>query len=207
MKKQIVVLHGLYMPPLIMQYIVRHLRKKGYSVHSFGYNSLNFEKASSKLNKFINSRFTKNDKVYFVGHSLGGLVIRDYFDKFTPKFKDSCIVTIGTPHSGAEVARFLDDKKASFILGKSANALINGLESKETSFDLGCIIGTYNIGVGSVISMENGDGTVSLSDAEYKHAKDSVYLKLNHTALVYSKTVVEQTSNFIETRKFEKEHL
>ena len=203
--KNIIVLHGLYMPDLIMQYVVRKLKRKGFVVYSFGYNSLDFNSASSKLNDFISmNNLSNDDDVYFVGHSLGGLVIRDYFNRYKPKFNDTCIVTAGTPHSGATVARFLKKYRKSILMGKSVEALCSGIKENNSEVDIGCIIGTYNVGVGKIINLKDGDGTVSLDDAELKGAKDSIRLNLNHTALVYSEDVVEQCVFFIENRKFNK---
>lgn len=201
-RKKVIVLHGLYMPSWIMQYVVRNIRKEGYEVYSFGYNSLNYDNASEKLERYIRNRFKEDDEVYFIGHSLGGLVIRDYFYKYSPSFKDTCIVTVGTPHSGAKLAQFLNDHNASFMLGRTADILNTGMSNHEGNVDIGCIVGTYNVGLGRFINLKDGDGTVTINDAQLNGAKDKIELNLNHTALVYSRQVVEEAVNFIQFRQF-----
>lgn len=40
--KHIVLIHGLYMPSLIMQYLDSNFKKRGFTTHKFAYNSLRF---------------------------------------------------------------------------------------------------------------------------------------------------------------------
>ena len=200
--KNVVLIHGLYMPTLTMKVLANRLESKGYSVHVFGYNTLDFGSAAAKLNAFVGARFSAQDDVHFVGHSMGGLVIRDYFDKFKPVFNDSSVVTIGSPHSGAMCARFLKKFKTSFILGRSVEALSTGLEQKPVHPDFGVIVGTCNAGLGYIIGMKGGDGLVSLDDAKFEYAKETTFINREHIALIYSKTVVEQVHSFIESRAF-----
>lgn len=200
--KNVILVHGLYANSTIMKYISNKLKKEGYSVKSFNYNSLNFKNSVNKLKSFVSQKYKKNENVYFVGHSLGGLLIRDYFTKYKPEFNDTCIVTIGTPHSGAEVARHLSKHHLSFMLGTSSSILKGGLQNGITQCKVGCIIGTYNLGIGSLFNLKNGDGTVTLSDAKYKHATENVYLHLNHTSILYSPETVKHICRFIEHKSF-----
>lgn len=69
--KHIVLIHGLYMPALIMQYLDRNFKKHGFTTHKFAYNSLRFPSAAKRLNRFVNARFDEHDEVYFlVTHSV-----------------------------------------------------------------------------------------------------------------------------------------
>ncbi|WP_117232706.1 esterase/lipase family protein [Vibrio maerlii] len=201
--KHIVLIHGLYMPALIMQYLDKHFRKRGFKTHKFGYNSLRFPSAAKLLNRFVNSRFDEHDQVYFFGHSLGGLLIRHYFQTYQPQFSDTCIITAGTPHNGATIAKFFSSNGLGFIFGSSENILNNGLGDYDIDVPIGVITGTYDAGVGRVMLGKNqGDGTVTIEDANLKGATDTCSLNLNHTALVYSKEVVELSARFIEKKSF-----
>ncbi|MFA0124230.1 esterase/lipase family protein, partial [Vibrio sp. 10N.261.48.A2] len=125
--KHIVLVHGLYMPALIMQYLDRNFKKRGFTTHKFAYNSLRFPSAAKRLNRFVNARFNEYDEVYFFGHSLGGLLIRHYFKFYQPHFADTCIITAGTPHNGATIAKTLSNHGLGFIFGSSKMILSDGL--------------------------------------------------------------------------------
>ena len=201
--KQIVLIHGLYMPALIMQYLDRNFKKRGFTTHKFAYNSLRFPSAAKRLNRFINARFNEYDEVYFFGHSLGGLLIRHYFKFYQPDFADTCIITAGTPHNGATIAKTLSNHGFSFIFGSSKMILSDGLGDYDIDVPIGVITGTYDACVGRIVLGRNpGDGTVTLEDANLRGATDTCALKLNHTALVYSKEVVALSAQFIEHRTF-----
>ncbi len=201
--KHIVLIHGLYMPALIMQYLDKHFTKQGYKTHKFGYNSLRFPSAAKRLNRFVTSRFNQDDDVYFFGHSLGGLLIRHYFQTYQPKFADTCIITAGTPHNGATIAKFFSNNGLGFIFGSSESILNDGLGDYDIDVPIGVITGTYDAGVGRMMLGSNeGDGTVTIEDATLKGATDTCALNLNHTALVYSKEVVELSIEFINNKSF-----
>ncbi len=202
-RKHVILVHGLYMPSWIMQYTDRHFKKMGYATHRFGYNSLKFPAAARRLNAFVGSRFGEDDQVYFFGHSLGGLVIRNYFSAFKPKFRDTAIVTAGTPHNGAEIARVLSDKNFGFLFGESQYILTKGIGDYHGDVPLGVITGVCDIGVGRIVLGKRlGDGTVTRDDTGLRGAKSKLELRLSHTTLVYSKSVAEHASEFFENKEF-----
>ena len=205
--KHIILIHGLYMPALIMQYLDRNFKKRGFQTHKFAYNSLRFPSASKRLNRFVPARFDENDEVYFFGHSLGGLLIRHYFKHYQPKFADTCIITAGTPHNGATIAKTLSNHGLGFIFGSTKHILNDGLGDYDNDVPIGVITGTYDAGVGRIVLGKNhGDGTVTLEDANLKGATDTCALNLNHTALVYSKEVVQRSVDFIQNKRFLSAH-
>ncbi|MGF1752161.1 acetyltransferase [Vibrio makurazakiensis] len=201
--KHIVLIHGLYMPALIMQYLDKHFKKRGYQTHKFGYNSLQFPSAAKKLNRFVSTRFKETDHVYFFGHSMGGLLIRHYFQTYHPVFSDTCIITAGTPHNGATIAKFLSKNRLGFLLGRSEKILNDGLGEHEINVPIGVITGSFDAGVSRIVlGRSAGDGTVTSEDADLIGATATCSLNLSHTALVYSKEVVSRSIDFIEHKKF-----
>ncbi|MBF9000247.1 MULTISPECIES: alpha/beta hydrolase [Vibrio] len=196
--KKIVLVHGLYMPKNIMQLLAHRLKPRGYKVQVFGYNTLQFNKGVEKLNQEVQ----QGGDVVFVGHSLGGLLIREYFSRYQPNFVDPCIVTLGTPHNGSRVARYIEGKLGRFPFKNTSDVLAKGLDTSSQEPDVGCIVGTMNIGLGNFIKIGDGDGVVEVTEAILPEAKDMIELKLNHTSLIYSQKVVDQIVSFIETRSF-----
>lgn len=57
-----------------------------------------------KLKEFIDVRTAPDEKVYVVGHSMGGLVARSYLVHEADQNRIEKLLTVGTPHNGATVA-------------------------------------------------------------------------------------------------------
>lgn len=206
MKKAIVLAHGLFMKKQIMIYLKKQFEMNGFKVYNFNYETLKFhDKTLEEFNNFVKE--IKEEEVYFVGHSMGGLLMRLYLEIYKPKFKDACLVTIGTPHKGSSLGRFVADSPIGFILGTAPNSgVTKGLGDWMGEYPIGCIIGTLNVGPNIIFNKEKGqgDGTVLKKEAFVDNATDIVELNVNHTGMVYSKQVINQTLEFIKNKKFKK---
>lgn len=196
--KRVVLVHGLFMPSFIMSFLYHQLKQQGFMVTLFSYSTRDFEQGVRKLNREV----LQGGQVYFVGHSLGGLLIRRYFEKYQPHFDDTCIVTIGTPHNGSRVARIVYYKTGTLILKKSTHILSQGLRYSGSNVVVGCIVGVKNIGLGNFFRNGKGDGMVLIEEAILKGAKDVCYVHYSHTAMLYCKPVAQQVVQFINTRQF-----
>ncbi len=62
------------------------------------------EENGLKLKQFIDSNTTPNEKVFVVGHSMGGLVARSYIEHEQSSNKIEKLLTVGSPHAGANIA-------------------------------------------------------------------------------------------------------
>lgn len=204
MTKAIVITHGLFMKKEIMFFLDNKFKELGYKTYSFGYKTRTFSKKTvSEFKEFVDK--IEDEEIFFVGHSLGGLLIRHYFETYKPKFKNTCIVTLGTPHNGSSLAKNIENYGFSGIIGETTSSLVIGLgEWNSDLADLGCIAGTKNVGINNIFNRNSlaGDGTVLINEAIASKAKDIAYIKLNHTFLIYSKAVVILIDNFIKHRKF-----
>ncbi|CAG9296371.1 esterase/lipase family protein [Celerinatantimonas diazotrophica] len=119
--KKVVLVHGLFMPSVMMLFLYCQLKRQGFVVTLFSYPTRDFEQGVRKLNREVG----QGGQVYFVGHSLGGLLIRRYFEKYRPHFDDTCIVTIGSPHNGSRVARIVCSKTGTLVLKKIGSHFIS----------------------------------------------------------------------------------
>lgn len=205
-KKAIVLAHGLFMKKGIMTYLKSAFERRGFVVYNFDYKTTEYsEKTLSEFHDFLKK--VKEEDVNFVGHSMGGLLIRNYFDKYKPKYKSTSIVTLGTPHKGSSLGLKVKESIVGFILGNAPESGVTSdseLPPWSGEYDLGVIIGIYNVGPNNVFNYGRGegDGTVLVSEAILENAKDTIYIGANHTGLVYSRKAVKQVISFIETRKF-----
>ncbi len=206
MNKAIVLAHGLFMKKGVMSFLKSEFLKKGYDVYNFSYNTRTFNgETIQDFKRYVD--FIPNKEIYFVGHSMGGLLMRHYFSNYKPKFKDTCIVTLGTPHKGSSFGDTVGKSPLGAILGTAASSGVSkGLPPWNPDLaDLGCIVGIKNIGLNIFFnsSKNEGDGTVLVKEAIAENSKAHTFVDANHTMLVYSKEVVDLTDRFIRNRNFD----
>lgn len=106
----VILVHGLYHNPSIWIPLGRTLRREGFgNLHAYGYSSFGpeFERISEGLVARTLEVLEANpgQKASFVGHSLGGLLIRKAIADPRLKGRVSSVVTLGSPHRGSEMAR------------------------------------------------------------------------------------------------------
>ncbi|MDP8185969.1 lipase family alpha/beta hydrolase [Phocoenobacter skyensis] len=202
------LIHGLFMNSIIMQYMRYHLSRSGYDVQLFSYPSTrrSLQYNAEQLLDFVKQQCQQEEICHFVGHSLGGLLIRLGYN-YAPQYFNGRIVTLGTPHKGSEVAQHIADHIPFNILGHSyKNALDGHLPLWQGNIELGSIAGTKCIGIGSIFQEldKPNDGTVSLAETMLENQTDHIELPLSHTTLLYSKQVIYQTDYFLKNGRFDK---
>ncbi len=109
--RPIVLLHGAGMRGLAMYPLARKLRAEGRSVHMFTHwpPGQPIGAYARQLRGYLESLCQKHGYRDFdaVGHSLGGLVLRRYLAVHPEGPPIKRMVTLGTPHGGSELWRFL----------------------------------------------------------------------------------------------------
>lgn len=212
--KNVIILHGLYMHAWSMRPLALLLGKHGFSAKCFGYYSVMHPLAthSQRLYDWLaGQKLDTTEPLHFVGHSLGGLVIRDFIYRYgTVHGKNEGlnigrVVTIGTPHNGSASADRLRPLVPTF-LGRSYS---EGLDGKAPALpdgiQLGVIAGDRATGLGRLIlpkTLEPNDGTVMVSETRLCNACDHIILPHSHSGMPFTKTVAEQTAYFLENGRF-----
>lgn len=195
----IVLVHGLWMKGYEMFLLRRRLKRAGYPVYQFSYRSVAHELAqsASRLDTFV--RGLDAERVHFVAHSLGGLVVRRLFHDF-PEQPQGRIVTLGTPHTGSYVANRLS--RSGFfrkLLGCSLTPLSGELYPWGGQRELGSIAGSLSVGVGWVVRdlPKPNDGTVAVEETRLAHMTDHLVVHTSHMAMLLSQSVASQTLHFL----------
>lgn len=210
MKKSIILIHGLFMHSIVMKFMERQFKRLGYTVHQFSYRTVKYsDDTLHQLDELIKKINT--EKLYLVGHSMGGLVSRQYIEKFgTNSHKDISVVTVGTPHYSSRLGKHLEKGILKIIFGTSGDSgITKELPQWSEKVPMGCIAGEYPVGINHIftklVHKAPSDGTVFLDEAILDNCTDSIIVKSSHTGLVYSKNVVMQCHYFFDNFKFNKQ--
>ena len=103
-KGSVILLHGLLCNDHLMKPLAQRLRAEGYDVLNLDYPSRQGDLAAladrihPQIVEFLEERPKGN--VHFVGHSLGGLLTREYLQRY-PLERSGRVLMIGTPNQGS----------------------------------------------------------------------------------------------------------
>ncbi len=210
----VVLLHGLGRTNYSMASLEKSLMKEGYVVVNDSYPSRkeNIEKLSAVVGKGIEEcKKQRVQEIHFVTHSLGGILVRSYFQtNVVPEAKR--VVMLGPPNHGSEVTSNNKDKwwyklftgPAGQELGIEPTSKPNQLG--KISLEVGIIAGTESLDpwFSRAISGPN-DGKVSVESAKLEEMKDFITVPHSHTFMAESADVQKQVSFFLTQGKFKRE--
>jgi pimeloyl-ACP methyl ester carboxylesterase len=202
----VILLHGIYMHGLFLWPLARRLRASGFRTLIFNYPSLRRSSAANAA--CLAARITRVDAgvVHYVGHSLGGLVLRHLMAEHESRLPTGRCVTLGTPHGGSTVARRFQGCRLGWLLGSSRDqALLGGSPDWPVRRELGSLAGIarYGIGRALVALPEPHDGTVTVEETRCPGMRDHVIIPGNHTGLLYSTEAARQTAVFLRHGRFD----
>lgn len=149
------------------------------------------------------ARAQKTERLHFVGHSLGGLVVLRALE-LTADLPPGRAVLLGTPLQGSKaaqgIARLIPFGKA--LLGAALREECIDCSPREWSGrrEVGVIAGSMGLGLGRLFAQfdSDHDGTVMVEETRLPGAKDHIVLATSHTGLVLSAEVAEQVAHFLE---------
>ncbi|MFB9217162.1 alpha/beta fold hydrolase [Vibrio sinaloensis] len=211
---QVVVLaHGLGRSDVAMWRMTRRLEGAGYLVCTLDYKTIG-QSVSDVLNvttNQIDSCVSSAPKVHFIGHSLGGLVIRSYLQHH-PDMIDSEqmgeVVLIGTPNKGSEVADHYDGTWLMSIGGEISQALATGDKSlgnqiEDLDANIGIIAGTKATRLTDTVFNGPNDGLVSVESTKLSNMSDFISINVGHSSMRYDEQVARQAIHFLKHGRFD----
>ena len=213
-KECVIVLHGMGRTKYAMRKVEKELAGAGYTVWNRSYPStqklievLAVEHISKGL---AFCRQAQAEKVHFVTHSLGGILVRYYLQENKIEKLDK-IVMLSPPNSGSEVADSLKGLKLyQWITGPAGQQLGTGPDSLPNR--LGRIDATVGIITGnctldpwfSPIIPGEDDGKVSVKSARLEEMADFLVVESGHTFIMSNSSVLEQIRYFLENGTFKR---
>lgn len=196
----IVLIHGMWMTGLVMSLLQYRLRRCGFNVVRFSYPTV---RCSLKDNATLLQKFLLRldaETVHFVAHSLGGLLLRQFFYDY-PGQRPGRVVTLGTPHRGSEAARRMERNffgKA--LLGRSyENGLRGDVPTWDDSRSMAVIAGKLNFRFSSLVGRlpRPNDGAVTVAETFLPTAEEHIVLPVTHMGLLISPRVADAICRFL----------
>lgn len=205
-RETVVLLHGLWLAGWCMTALARPFRRADYDVRLYSYPSVsaNLEQNAERLGHYV--RTLRADAVHFVGHSLGGIVIRALFH-YAPPVQPGRAVTVVSPHGGSYVAATLSRHRLGrAILGRSVADLVAGLAWPPSGREIGVIRGRGGIGLGRLVPglARPNDGVLTLAEMALPDARDTITLARSHSATLLAPDVAHQACHFVRYGTFDR---
>ena len=213
--EKVVLLHGLGRSEMAMLRLESALMEAGFDVHSVGYPSM--DEAPDALLETVAEKIDaccadSKQTVHFVGHSLGGLLIRAYLADHEQQNMGR-VVLLGTPNKGSELADIEDTETLPTRLlemaGPTAKALRTGPGGFPASlppphYPVGIIAGTRDNRLANEWLPIPNDGLVSVDSARLDGMDDFVSFDVTHWDLRNEPQVAKQVVAFLGNGSFER---
>ncbi len=181
----VLLLHGLFVNKASWFWFKHCLRRQGFSnVVTMNLSSWHNEEVLTELvaKKVDELRHkTGVNQVHIVGHSMGGMIARNYVQLRGGGDKVKCLVCLGVPHHGSKLAVFtLDPLGKLLVPGSDFLRKIDGAPVPE------------HIDMTNIYS-DKDNMVLPCSSSRMTWGKEIILNNLGHTALIYRKTAITAT--------------
>jgi pimeloyl-ACP methyl ester carboxylesterase len=204
----VVFVHGLWLNGAEFTLLRRRLtRHHGFAGYRFTYPTVrgSMEETLGRLARFV-ARIDA-DRIHFVGHSFGGVVLCRYFQR-NPCARPGRVVILGSPLTGSRSARAVA-KNAVLrrMIGPLVNAeLVADCEPRRWACqnELGLIAGTRPMGLGRIFANfdEDCDGTVGVSETRLPGHTAHLALPVSHMGMLADARVARHVGSFLQCGRF-----
>jgi len=205
----VIVLHGLGRTARAMNKLAGNLGRD-YQVINTNYPSRKQsieELAEDAISKAL-LKCDKAEKVNFVTHSMGGILVRQYMQNNTIE-NIGRTVMLGPPNQGSELADFFANNPLfTYYNGPAGKQLGTGESSLpiklgKVDFEVGVIAGNknYNPAFAKLTPGEH-DGKVSVARSEVEGMSDHLVMPVTHTFMMQNDAVIEQVRYFLNYGEF-----
>lgn len=204
----VVLVHGFFKNQDDMRFLRQQIELEGLKTQSvtlpttFG----SLDDAVKSLHLQIGGRISGDSKICFVAHSMGGLIVRRYIDKYGSNFVHSCIF-IATPHGGTKLADIANVIPGYSAVFKPISCLISGNSyisfDDAKTFKIGIIAGSKRVGIlGNLFLSSESDGRVEVSSANAVDADDFVVVPFGHQDILNQPETASLVLKFLRNGTF-----
>lgn len=209
----VVVLHGLARTSLSMAAMAEALDEAGFVAVNVDYPSREHPieiLAPMAVGKglVLCEAAGASEKIHFVTHSLGGILVRKYMKDNDIKNLGR-VVMLGPPNQGSKAVDELGDMPGvDWVNGPAGRQLGKGPESVPlalgpANFELGVIAGNQTIDpITSAVLDDPDDGKVSVADTKLDGMDDFIIVEHSHAFMMRLALPIELTIRFLKTGRF-----
>lgn len=213
--ENVIVVHGFGQNEKGMAFITDNLTGSGYKTCALNYKTVghSIESIQNQVTEQINhcfARFNNPNKTHFIGHSLGGLMIRQYLADTPTAFsthKIDKVIMMGTPNHGSPISDAYQKKSVLGLLGEMSLAL--GTDKGDfaqslplPSYKTGIIAGNKPWRITQKAFNEPNDGLVPVSSTRLPNMGDFIELNTDHASMRTSQTVMNHILNYLTKGQF-----
>ena len=197
-----------------MEPMRKAIEKAGYSVRNIDYRSRSatVEQLSEVVigNALADCRHHGAARIHFVGHSLGGMLVRSYFTRHSARDLGR-VVMLGPPNQGSELIDRLGSWRLFSLingpcgreLGTSAGSLPNRLGIPD--YCVGIIAGNRSVNwINSWLIPGADDGKVSVERTRLSGMADHIVIPATHPFMMRNREVIRQTIEFLRWGRFDR---
>jgi pimeloyl-ACP methyl ester carboxylesterase len=182
----------------------RRLRRAGFVTHQFSYPSLDSDIRAQAQGLAALIETLDDRPFHIVAHSLGGIVAIDTLLTHGTGHAQR-VVTLGSPLAGSAVARKMAmSPRLRWLLGRSRDSLIHGIQRLPGDVEVGSIAGTRVAGIGRLFLRRDdaNDGSVGVAETQVPGLTDHMKLPLSHNGLQLSASAARYTIRFLRDGTF-----
>lgn len=207
----VILVHGLWMSGFELGVLKHRLESSGeLKAVAFSYPSIAGCMSDHAQSLLQFARAQRAERLHFVGHSLGGIVILRALQLGGDDLPPGRAVLLGTPLQGSRAAQGLSRLPfGKTILGMAVQEECIDYTPREWNGprEVGVIAGSMGMGLGRLFANLNTDhdGTVLVEETRLPGAKDHIVLSTSHTGMLFSAEVAEQAAYFLKEGKFRRD--
>ncbi len=201
----VILIHGLWMPGIILLLLQRRLRALGFAVRRFAYPSWRDGLSDNvgRLSRCVAQ--TPGEVIHLVAHSLGGLLTLTLLGQ-RHDARIGRVVLLGTPCAGCHCGFVLAAiPLLAPVVGRTfADWFRQARPALPLRAEIGVIAGTRRIGFGLLIPglARPNDGLISVAETRLESAADSIALRVHHSGMLFSRACVQQIASFLRSGRF-----
>ncbi|RJX35428.1 MAG: alpha/beta fold hydrolase [Desulfurivibrio sp.] len=208
-REMIVLVHGFFRTRRDMAFLAGYCEKRGYltfrpTLPAF-FSSL--EQCTAGFAKKLQQLPRDFQRIHFVGHSMGGLIIRQYLAGHEVAGLGRCVL-IGTPNSGTHLAGIAEKhfglalKIFKPVQSMLPGRLLIGPPRNQPPPEIGVIAGNRSTVLLGRFFTTASDGRVAVDAVPLTGQKDFIVLPYNHLQIHHRQEVAALVLQFIRTGGF-----